>query len=416
MTGPVLSAPENRPTLQITMGLSHQLWRYALVLGAAQLAMSLWFWQFSIHLESIIEPWQIGLTVSTGTLALLIAYSFCGALSDILGRKRTIILALVPMIIGLVSLYLLPFWPLLPAAYGVFMLGRGMMIVMSRAIPADEIAATSNTDPVKKFAMMLVSSYVSESIGPLAGGWLLAQGFSHEDLYLLGAAIAALTLALAQVAVRESLASGLRTEARQSSKAALREFGPTFWLMAGGMAGIYFAFKMAAPYFGNLSVGEWNMDIHIYAAAWSLYSAMCVLLSYVTSGLADRSRRLSLFAALSGNAVLMAFFSIGSGTSLMFVLIAAWAAPQVVWVSAESSLVTDGVPSHRKGNALSIYRLMMVSTGLVASYVGALIWTITGSLRFLYFLSSSITACLLVLLAVAMSKMHLRPSRRHAPS
>jgi len=82
LTGSVLSAPENRPTLQITMGLSHQLWRYALVLGSAQLAMSLWFWQFSIHLESIIEPWQIGLTVSTGTLALLIAYSFCGALSD----------------------------------------------------------------------------------------------------------------------------------------------------------------------------------------------------------------------------------------------------------------------------------------------------------------------------------------------
>ncbi|RLI51639.1 MAG: hypothetical protein DRO93_15905, partial [Candidatus Thorarchaeota archaeon] len=165
-----------------------------------------------------------------------------------------------------------------------------------------------------------------------------------------------------------------------------------------------------------LSVGEWNIDIHVYAAAWSLYSAMCVLLSYVTSGLADRSRRLFLFAALSGNAVLMALFSIGSGTSLMFVLIAAWAAPQVVWVSAESSLVTDGVPSHRKGNALSIYRLMMVSTGLVASYVGSLIWTITGSLRFLYFLSSSITACLLVLLAVAMSKMHLRPSRHHASS
>ena len=48
------------------LGLSPNLWRLALVLAIGQLSIGLWKWQYSIFLETLIDPWQMGLTFSAG--------------------------------------------------------------------------------------------------------------------------------------------------------------------------------------------------------------------------------------------------------------------------------------------------------------------------------------------------------------
>ena len=113
-------------------GLSPRLWRLAIVTGIAQFSLSIWSWQFSIYAAGIVEEWQLGVIYSVGTLLTLIGYPLAGIISDMFGRRATMVFSFIPICLGLILLYLLPIWPLFIPFYGLAMFGWSFLLIISR--------------------------------------------------------------------------------------------------------------------------------------------------------------------------------------------------------------------------------------------------------------------------------------------
>ena len=375
------------------LGLNGKLWRFALVAGIAQLSVSIWTWQFAIFLDSFLTPLDIGLTFTIGTLASLIGYPISGMIADIVGRKKTMIFAFIPLCLGLFMLYLIPTWPFVIISYALTQFGWSFIIIISRAMPADEIAHDQYVDSTKKFTMVLMPSFLVDGLSPIIAVSLLQSGSSLNYLLLIGAIAGMFALFLTVLFVQETQHPETREKALQEPKISIGNLGRKFWVFTGGMVGYYLAWGLAIPYLGPLSVDEWNIDVSTYGLTWSAFSLSTVVLMYGLSSFADRGRRRALILSLIANAVIMILFGTGSGLAMMFSLNIVWAAPIVIWIGVERSLAIDGVPNQLKGRALGTYQMITSATSLIATPAGAVIWELTSSLRFLWIISGLLALC-----------------------
>ncbi len=374
------------------MGLNSDLWRLALVIGIAQISMSTWTWRFSIFIESaFIEQGladvglAMGLTFSSGTLATLVGYPTSGIVSDMIGRKRTMMLSFIPMTTGLYLLHTIPLWPWIPIAYALVTLGWSFILVISRAVPADVLITSGASDRATKFTMILLPAFLADGLSPLVGSILIISGLDPRMLILFGSIAAVIALFMTGVTVRESLSRDVQRHARSNAPLSLRGFGRPFWLLAAGMLPFYFVWNMALPYLGNISTtGGWQVSDAEYGMTWSAFSLTSVIVMYIASRMTDRNTRAALVVAVVINSLIVVLFGIGSGFLMMLVLNIVWSFPVMWWVGSERALVVEGVSRERQGRAMGTYSLLMSSTGLVAPIIGQHIWTITGSLRTLY--------------------------------
>ncbi|MFX1485044.1 MAG: MFS transporter, partial [Promethearchaeota archaeon] len=180
----VVNRLQDRPRF----GLSGNLQRLALVTGIAQFSMSIWVWQFGIFLEANVNQlWQIGLTFSIGTLATIIGYGVAGTIADYFGRKNAMIFAFIPMFVGLVLLRFFPHWPWVPLEYATVQIGWAFIIIMTSAIPADELAKTGGENAARTFNMVLLPAFLVDGLSPVVAGLLLDLGYVAGDLHLLAA-------------------------------------------------------------------------------------------------------------------------------------------------------------------------------------------------------------------------------------
>ncbi|MFX0108578.1 MAG: hypothetical protein ACFE7R_09860 [Candidatus Hodarchaeota archaeon] len=364
------------------LGLSGTLWRLALVTGIAQFSMSVWVWEFSIYLETFLVPWQIGLTFTVSTLASLIGYISSGTIADFIGRKKTMAVAFLPMITGLIAISLNPAWPFIPFEYGLVQFGWSFLIIMSRAIPADEIAATGGHDAARRFTMVLMPAFLLDGLSPILGATMISLGFVARDLHLLGSIGAIIAFISTLIFVRESLQREIIDRAKTGPLISFRRLGNNFWKLVVGMISFTFFFNAALPYWGNLVVGEWGVSETHFGYAWSAFSLTTVLLMYTASGLADRNIKGSLLLAVIWNALMILIFSlIGGGLEVLIILNIVWSLPVVLWIGAERALVVADIEQQDKGRALGTYQFLMTSTNVAAQPFGAMLWTITGSLR-----------------------------------
>jgi MFS family permease len=377
-----------RQSTRLWMGLSGNLWRLAGVAGIAQFSMSLWAWQFGIFLAGVVEKWQIGLTFSIGTFAMIIGYGVSGTVADFIGRKNALIFSFVPMCAGLLALRFFPIWPLIPLEYGVTSFGWAFVIIMSRAMPADEIAQTDGQNSARIFNMTLLPAFLVDGISPIVAALLLDAGYVAGDLHLLAALGALVAIVATSRIVKESLGRDLMQKAKAGPMITFRGLGRNFWIFTSGMFGFVFIGNLAFPYLGNLVVGEWGLNESTYGFAWAAYSFTSVILMYNVSSLTDKNVRVALVLAIWSTAVILGLFALGSGVLELIILNIIWAAPLVVWTGAENSLAVNGVTDEMKGRALGTYQLLMSSTRLFGSFVGAILWDYFGSLRTVFSIAS----------------------------
>lgn len=375
--------------------------------GVAHFSISIWFWQFTIFLEAILQPWQIGLNVTIGLLVGILGYPISGMVSDMIGRRRTMLMAFLPMTLGLFLLYSYPVWPLIPIWYGIVQFGLSFVLIISRAIPADEIAADGGADSARRFTMVLLPVFLVDGISPVLAGILLNFGVEARTLLLIGAIGSATALIATALGLKESLPTDIQQRAREGARVPIRELGADFWKLVGGMLVFAFTWNMAFYYLGNLCVGEWGIEPSIYAFTHSAFSLTSLLVMYNISGLADRRKRGALVTGLGANAAIMWLLALGSGVPLLIAINAAWAFPVMLWIGAERTLLVQGVRKEHQGRALSTYQIIMSSTGLFAANVGAWIWTVTGSLRTLFMVTGSLGIIALIPLAVALKTMKM---------
>jgi hypothetical protein len=278
----------------------------------------------------------------------------------------------------------MPVWPLILVWYGLTLFGWSFILIISRAMPADEIAADGGSDAPRRFMMVVMPAYLVDGLCPIIAATLLNQGFPAQYLFFLGSGGALVALTATLFAVQETLSSENQKKARARAIASPRSLGRDFWKFSIGMLGFYTVWGLGISYLGPLCVDEWGVDKITFGYTWSVSSLSTALASYTVSGVTGRSTRLALVLALVANSLMIGAFSVGSGVMMMLLLNAMWAVPIVVWISAERTLVVRGVGPEMKGRALGTWQLMMSSTGIFAAPVGAIIWSITGSIRALW--------------------------------
>ncbi|MFW9833073.1 MAG: MFS transporter [Candidatus Thorarchaeota archaeon] len=399
---------ETKSYEKIRGGLSRNLQRLAVVTGIAQFTVSIWSWQFGIFLQaSMNEYWQIGITFSIGTFAMILGYVISGTLADYLGRKNVMIAGFIPMFAGLMALRLFPVWPLIPFEYATIQVGWAFILIMTSAIPADEIAMTSGINAARTFNMVLLPAFLIDGTSPIIAGILVNFGYVAGDLYLLAAIGALVAILATHLGVSESLGENLIEKAKEGSMIALRGLGRNFWIFVSGMFGFVFVMNFAFPYMGNLVVNEWGVSESWYAIAWGAWSFTCVILMYGVGSATDRNIRLVLIAGLFSTAIIVGLFAYGNSLADLVILNILLAAPIVVWSGAEKTLAVNGVRNEMKGRALGTYQFLMSSTRLVGQFIGALLWEYFGSLRTVYGISSIAGMVLVVGLTYALMTLKL---------
>ncbi|MHA2140717.1 MAG: MFS transporter [Candidatus Thorarchaeota archaeon] len=370
------------------LGLSKSLWRLAIVIGVAQFSISVWNWEFSIFIETFLEPWQMGLLFSISTVASLLGYFLSGAIADLIGRKRTMAFSFIPISIGLLSMANYPAWPAISLEYALIMFGWSFLIIMSRAIPADEIEKKGGHNAARIFTMILMPAFLVDGLSPALGATLLGAGFVTRDLLLLATLGAILAFFATIFFIRESLGGEIIRRAKRGPIISFRRLGMNFWKLAAGMIGFIFFFNAALTYYGNLVVGEWGLSEAWFGYAWSGFSLTTVLLMHTISGFVDRHLKKALLFAVIANGIMIGVFSFSGGVWTLLLLNIVWAIPVVMWIGSERTLVVQDVDEENKGRALGTYQFIISSTNLFSSPFGALIWTITGSLRNLWAIAS----------------------------
>ena len=397
-------------TRRTFLGLNNSLWRVALVAGIAQLSASIWTWQFAISLDSFLFPWQIGIIFAAGTLAGLAGYTISGALADVLGRKKTLLLSFIPQLVGLILLYLIPLWPFMIGAYSLQYFGWTFILVISRTMPADEISTIGPTE-TRKITMVLMPSYAVDAASPVIAIFLLQLGMPVHTLLLVGAMAALVAMVLTAAFVRDTYDPMVALEREKAVDSPLTELGNPFWKFTFIMFGYYAAYGMAIPYLGILSVNEWGVSIDIFGLSSSVFSIVTVLMMYTLSGIAGRSTKVGLFLSLIGNSVIMMAIGMGSGVWMLVLLNGIWAAPIIIWTAAEGALTVNGVPSDMRGTALGLFSSATSATGLFAAPLGALVWSISGSLRFLWMMSGSLAIGFAVLAWWALKRVKIHRAK-----
>jgi MFS family permease len=399
-------------TRRTFLSLNSVLWRLAFVTGIAQLSVSIWIWQFALALESFLPPFEIGLTFAVGSFSALLGYPLSGIMADRIGRKNSLVVSFIPQIAGILFLFLIPIWPLVLVAYGLQSFGWSFVLVISRAIPADEINLESGSDATRKMTMVLMPSFVVDGISPLLAVLLLYSGFTLSSLLLIGVLAAMCAMLFSITQIKETLVPVIVPQPKMPISGTLKSLGKSFWKFTIAMVGYYLAWGMAIPYLGILSIKEWGVSLEVYGIASSAFSLASVSMMYTLSGVAGKKTKSGLVLSLAGNSVVMTALGLGSEAWLLILLNMVWAAPIVVWIATEVVLTVNGVPSHMRGKALGIYQLAISATGLIAAPIGASIWTYTGSLRILWVVSGILAISFTSVAWLVLKRVKIRTAAR----
>ena len=395
-------------------GLTRSLWRMALVVGIAQFAMSLWSWEFGIFLELdlatdygiILQKWEIALVFSIGTAMTIIGYILSGTIADLIGRKNTMALALIPMAIGLFGLRIAPTWPLVLVEYGILQFGWAFIIIVSSAIAADEIATMGGIDSAKIFNVVLLPAFAVDGLSPIIASLLMERGFTASDLHMFAGVGSVVALIATLLFIRESLTDETIRKARSGPLVSISGFGRDFWKFTAVMTLFIIFFRSASPYQGNLVVGEWGgISTEMFGYAWSGFSLTSAILLSVAGKWADKNLRGAMAFVIVGNGALIFTLGVTTGLAALWAVNILWAFPIALWIGAEKTLVTKGAGEEMKGRALGTYNFILSIGGLIAFNLGAYLWELWGSLRAVFIFAGIVSMLIVIVVGLVLRSM-----------
>ncbi len=152
----------------------------------------------------------LGIILALYPLGILIGSSFIGALSDIYGRKRVLIISLLAAAAG----YLLTGYAIAIEHFPLFALARIITgicegnIAISRAIALE---LHPDIDRTRAITLLYATTYAGWLVGPLAGGYLMAFGVAN--VFLITAAVTVLATVLVQFSIVDRPATMAATAA-----------------------------------------------------------------------------------------------------------------------------------------------------------------------------------------------------------
>ncbi len=168
---------------------SAPLWLLVLVTFSGTLAMHMFVPALTVASASLhVDAATIRMTISVYIFGLAVGQLVYGPLSDVFGRRPTLLVGLALYTLGGLACALAPNVGVLIAARLVQAAGGCAGLLLGRAIVRDTAEAN---DAVRRLALMSLMTMVGPGLAPLAGG-LLAGAFGWRSIFVVLTALGVL--------------------------------------------------------------------------------------------------------------------------------------------------------------------------------------------------------------------------------
>lgn len=293
------------------------------------------------------SPSGVQFTLTAFMLGLAIGQLYLGPLSDRMGRRGVLLIALGAFTAASCAMVFSPTVEVFTALRLVQGIAGASGIVLSRAIIAD---LTRGPDAIRAFSLLAMIVAVAPLVAPLSGG-VLAEHFGWRGVLMTLAALTVLMFVLALLFVPESLA--LHQRQQGGARRALSNFARLgrdrlFVLFALAVAcnfAALLAYIGASPFVGQVML---SMSPTQFSFAFASGAVAMVLTNLVNARLAGRvSATLMLFIGSSATAL----------AGISFATLALTGSLSVATYVASAFLLSGGVAlTSANGTALALGR------------------------------------------------------------
>ncbi len=319
----------------------------------------------------------VGVIEGVAEATALFTRIFSGALSDWLGRRKT----LAALGYGLAA-FSKPIFPLAPsvgwlvAARFIDRVGKGI-----RGAPRDALIADISPSRLLGASFGLRQSL--DTVGAFAGP-LLAIGLmwftvdNFKAVFWVAVVPAFLALALILFAVREpKRPAGLRRAVNPISRAELRRLGRAYWLVTA--VGAAFTLARFSEAFLILKAQAVGLPLMLVPAVMVVMNVVYALAAYPAGALSDRMDRGALLMA--GFVTLIAadlVLGLAPGIPGAAVGVMIWGLHMGLTQGLLAALVADTAQPELRGTAFGMFNLLCGIAALAASVIAGLLWDAAG--------------------------------------
>lgn len=316
--------------------------------------------------------------------------------------------------------------PLVAAGYGLAALGKLLLALSfvwpqalggrfldrlgkgTRTAPRDALLADSSVPEQRGrvFGFHRAMDTTGAVLGPLIGlAMVAAIGENHlRSIFLVAVIPAVLSVLLVSLA-REHKRRVVHTGGERA-RLDLSGAPPGYWLLIA--VSLLFAFGNSSDVFLLLRAKDLGFGLEAVILVYVLYNVAYALLAFPAGIVADIvPPRWVLAAGYAVFALVYLGFALDSGSALVWLLFPAYGIPLAMTEGVGKALVSNIVPSERRGAFLGLHATAIGLTAVVASVLAGLLWDHVGpAAPFALGASTGIAAALLL---AAIPARALRP-------
>ncbi len=354
---------------------------------------------FSENTSSLIRYVLYGLAIAVFPIGQVISLPLLGKFSDIFGRKRVLIITLIVAVIGIMATTA----GVLFASVSAIIIGRFVTglaegnIAIAQAIVSD---SKNKKLKEKRFAYITIAVNLGFVVGPLLGGYFSTiKVFSFGSAYSMPFVFAILSYILCLIIVAFYIPSKeqntvTKQNKEQSPKVTTlsllknQQLKFPYFISFLTNIGIYAMFL----YYTVFLVKQFNFNVVHLSIASALLSAPLILSSLIVSKIhISYKSKLSLGCILLTCGLLMYGFSYNLSFLIISAIIASFGISFLQVIT--SLIVSENAPNSCQGQALGIYRAIVVLAEVFIALLGGLLAYYHVSLPFI----AGALCCLFVL-------------------
>ena len=351
------------------------LWLLVLVTFSGTLAMHMFVPALTVAGQDLhVDAATIRMTISVYIFGLAVGQLVYGPLSDVFGRRPTLLAGLALYTVGGFAATLAPSVGVLVAARLVQAAGGCAGLLLGRAIVRD---TAESDDAVRRLALMSLMTMVGPGLAPLVGG-LLAGSLGWRAIFVALTALGVLNFCVSWRLLPETGRPGGRISVRSVVRDYRALLGsPRFlgFAFGGGCATTsFYGFIAAAPF---IFINELHRPIHEVGIYLGLLIVGVSVGNILASRLIGRFRieqllmagnLVSLAAAL---VVLMAFLALRPGVVAIEALMIVYCVGAGLCSPAVSTL-SISVDPRLTGSAAGLYGFLQMTVGAACTTLAGL--------------------------------------------
>lgn len=377
--------PNRDITARGLRAIPHGIWALGFVSMFMDISSEMIHSLLPIFLISVLgaSATSIGILEGVSEAAVLVTKLFSGALSDWLGKRKTLavagygIAALTKPLFPLAGSYQVVF-----AARLIDRIGKGI-----RGAPRDALVADLVSEKIRGASYGLRQSFdtMGALIGPLAATLLMiTSGGDFRLVFWIAVLPAFVSVAALVRFVNEPPVTRRPTNERlQIRWRELRYFSPTFWSVV--TVGAVFTLARFSEAFLVLRASSLGLAIAYVPLTMVLMNVAYAACAYPAGRLSDRIDRRIVLAMGAGVLIIADLVLAGAGgITGLAIGVALWGLHMGLSQGLLAALVADAAPMERRGTAFGLFNLISGVVLLLASVIAGGIWDRVGAAATFY--------------------------------